>query len=65
MATRLHVYPGLPQDKFRWVELFVDREASGFATDGRNSAARQVALACMSSWLHLHTRTKRDDVSQP
>ena len=30
-----------------------DREASRFATHGRNSAARQFAFAWMSSWLHL------------
>ena len=41
------------QDKFNWAELFVDREASRFATAGRNSAARQFAFAWMSSWLHL------------
>ena len=40
-------------DKFRWAELFIAREASRFATDGRNSAARQFAFAWMSSWLHL------------
>ena len=41
------------QDKFHWAELFVDREASRFATDGRNLAARQFAFTWMSSWLFV------------